>query len=121
MTWEEVTVPVVRGGELVTSRVRFTVGDSCVVEVSVGDDVHARGKGPALFGALVSARRELETHDVLVACNGARRDVCPSAMLRQATGGRRAYVLTVPRTAARPPTVDILCSGSRQVSAGDGG
>jgi hypothetical protein len=108
MTWEEVTVPAVRGGGLVVSRVRFAAGDVCVVEVRVGGDVDARGEGPDLFEALASARRELEAHDVLVACNGARRDVFPSAMLRQAAGGRRAYVLTVPRTAARPATVDIF-------------
>ena len=108
MTWEEVNVPAVRGGRLVTSRVRFAVGDACVVEVSVGDDIDARGEGPDLFEALASARRQLEVRDVLVGCNGARRDVFPSAMLRQATGGRRAYVLAVPRTAARPPAVDIF-------------
>jgi hypothetical protein len=88
--------------------VRFAVGDVCVVEVSVGDDIDSRGEGPDLFDALVSARRELEAQDVLIGCNGARRDVFPSAMLRQATRGRRAYVLTVPRTASRPSTVDIF-------------
>ena len=108
MTWEEVSVPAVRGGGLVTSRVRFAAGDACVVEVSVGDDIDARGEGTDLFEALVSARRQLEAHGVLVGCNGARRDVFPSAMLRQATGGRRAYVLAMPRTAARPQTVDIF-------------
>ena len=108
MTWEEIMVPAVRGGKLVTSRVRFVAGDVCVVEVGVGDDIDARGEGPDLFEALVVARRELEAHGVLVGCNGARRDVFPSAMLRQAAGGRRAYVLSVPRTAARPPTVDIF-------------
>lgn len=108
MMWEEVTVPAVHSGELETSRLRFAVAGTCVVKVSVGDDVHVRGEGPDLFEALVSARRELEAHDVLLGCNGARRDVFPSAMLRQATSGRRAYVLTMPRTAARPPTVDVF-------------
>jgi hypothetical protein len=105
--WEEAEVPAVRGGELAASHVRFASGDMCVVEVKVGD-VDSRGEGPDLFEALVRARRGLEAHDVLLGCNGARRDVFPSAMQRQAAGGRRAYVLTMPRTTARPPVVDIF-------------
>ena len=109
MTWEEVTVPAVRDGELVTSHVRFATGDACVVEVKVGD-VDSRGEGSDLFEALVQARRGLEAQDVLLGCNGARRDVFPSAMQRQAAWGRRAYVLTVPRTTARLPVVDIFAA-----------
>jgi hypothetical protein len=110
MTWEEVTVPAIRGDERLASRIRFAVDDVCLVEVWAGDDIDARGEGPDLFEALVSARRELEARDVLVGCNGARRDVFPSPMLRQAVRGRRAYVLTLPRTTARPPTVDVFAA-----------
>lgn len=60
------------------------------------------------FGALAVARRELETQGVQLACNGARLDVWPSGMPRQVGYGRRAYVLTMPSTAARPSTVDIF-------------
>jgi hypothetical protein len=45
---------------------------------------------------------------VLIGCNRARRDVFPSTMLRQVVYGRRAYALTMPRTADRPPCVDIF-------------
>ena len=103
-------VPAIRGDERLASRIRFAVDDVCVVEIRVGDDINARGEGPDLFEALVSARRELEARDVLIGCNGARRDVFPSAMLRQAAQGRRAYVLSMPRTTARPPTVDIFAA-----------
>ena len=44
---------------------------------------------------------------MLLACNGARRDVYPSAMLLQAAQGRRAYVLSAPRSERRPD-VDIF-------------
>jgi hypothetical protein len=110
MTWEEVVVPAIRGDERLVSRIRFAADDVCVVEVRVGDDIGTRGEGPDLFEALLSARRGLEAHDVRVGCNGARRDVFPSAMLRQAARGRRAYVLAMPRTVARPPTVDIFAT-----------
>jgi hypothetical protein len=109
VTWEETTVPAVRGGELVTSHVRFTTDDLCAVEIRVGD-VDSRGEGSDLFEALAQARRGLEAQDVLLGCNGGRRDVFPSAMQRQAGLGRTAYVLTTPRTSARLPVVDIFAA-----------
>ena len=102
------SVPAFRGMDRVTALLRFAVGNPCAVEVSVAGQRAATGKGSDLFEALVAARRELERHDVLLACNGCRRDVYPSPMLRQAAFGRRAYVLTVPRTQTKPPTVDIF-------------
>lgn len=109
MIWEDTTVPAVRGGEMLTSLVRFTTDGVCAVEITV-DDVDSRGEGPDLFEALAQARRGLEAEDVLVGCNGARQDVFPSAMQRQAGWARRAYVLTMPRTTARPPAVDIFAA-----------
>ena len=109
MTWEEVTVPAVRGGRPVTARIRFAAGnDACVVQVSSGEDVTAKGQARDLFAALAAARRELEVQGVKLACNGARLDVWPSGMLRQAGYGRRAYVLTMPPSTSRPSTVDIF-------------
>jgi hypothetical protein len=64
------------------------------------------GRGVDLFDALVGARRSLEAAGAMIACNGARRDVYPSQMLRQSTGGRRAYVLGDPR--GRRASVDIF-------------
>jgi len=109
MMWEEVAVPAVRGGQTVTAQVRFAVSSEvCVVQVSSGGDVTARGEARDLFAALAVARRELEAHGMQLANNGARLDVWPSGMLRQAGYGRRAYVLTLPPTAARQSTVDIF-------------
>jgi hypothetical protein len=63
-----------------------------------------------LFEALAPARRGLEAQDLLLGCNGARRDLFLSAMQRQAGWVRRAYVLTMPRTSARLPVVDIFAA-----------
>jgi len=79
-----------------------------VVEAVIGDDLDVRGEGPDLFEAIVSARRVLEASSVMIACNGSLKDVFPSQMLRQGSSGRFAYVLTIPRSAARPETVDIF-------------
>jgi hypothetical protein len=109
MTWDEAIVPALRGGEVVRSRVRFAAGDVCVVEVEAGG-TDSRGEAGDLFEALARARRDLEARDVLLGCNGARRDVFPSAMQRQTGWARRAYVLAIPRTTGRPPVVDIFAA-----------
>jgi hypothetical protein len=88
--------------------VRFVIGDVCVVEVSVEGAPWVRGEGSDLFEAFAAVRRVLEAEEVLLVCNGCRRDVYPSPMLRQASAGRHAYVLHLPRSTAQPPTVDIF-------------
>jgi hypothetical protein len=108
MTWSEVTVPATHRGQLAVAFLRFTVGDVCLVEVDLGGELGARASGSDLFEALVAARRLLEDQGVLLACNGCRRDVFPSPMLRQAAHGRRAYVLILPRTDASPPPIHRL-------------
>ena len=108
MSWSEVTVPVVRDGVRVPAQVRFADADPCLVEVWLGAERLAAGEAPDLFDALIEARRALEHQGLLLAVNGSRRDVYPSAMQRQAAHGRRAYVLTLPRTRTKPPVVDIF-------------
>jgi hypothetical protein len=109
VTWEASAVPAIKGGEVVESQVRFTTDDVCTVEAEVGDTASS-GRGPDLFEALAAARRELEAHDILLGCNGARRDVHPSAMQRQAGWARRAYVLIMPRTGEKLQVVDIFAA-----------
>ncbi len=108
MSWKETEVPAVQGGSRLLARIRFSDGEPCVVEASIGPDPPIRGEGSDLFDALAAVRRQLDTRSVLLQCNGSRRDVYPSQMQRQATSGRRAYVLNLPRSPARPPTVDIF-------------
>ena len=101
-------VPATQGGQLVSARVETYVGDLCKVIVSISGEVAAQGVGDDLFDALVQARITLEARNILLACNGARMNVYPSPMLRQATNGRRAYELSLPRTKDRPPVVDVF-------------
>ena len=106
-TSEERNVPAIVDGRVTESRLRFEVGDVCRVEVRV-QDVAVAGEGSDLFEALTAARRGLEARDIQLGCNGARVDVFPSGMLRQAAAGRRAYVLPIPRVTVKPPLVDIF-------------
>jgi hypothetical protein len=107
LMWDEVVVPAVGTGGTEMVRVRFAPDEPCVVEV-IGADLSLRGEGLDLFEALASVRCDLAARGMVIACNGSRKDVFPSQMLRQASCGRFAYVLTIPRSASRPETVDIF-------------
>jgi hypothetical protein len=108
MIWTEVELTVAGRGEVQPVRVRFAADGTCFVEVVFVSGEIISGDGSDLFEALSDARRRIEPSGLLLLCNGARRNVFPSPMLRQATMGRRAYVLDIPRTADRPPVVDIF-------------
>ena len=113
MNWQELNVRAIRGHQAMSGTVRFRIndlsesGDLCRVEVTI-DGVDAAGAGTDLFGALAQARQALEKNGITLVVNGARRDVFPSAMLRQTSQGRTAYVHTMPRSTMRPVAVDIF-------------
>ena len=50
------------------------------------------------FRALVEVRKQLETEGLLIACNGARRDVYPSGM---SLPGYKAYILEMGKQATQ--------------------
>lgn len=75
------------------------------IEVEAGD----------FFQALRLVRTELEVDGIYLGCAGARRDVWASGMQRDMGMGLRAYVLTIPRTPARPQEVDIFASAPRDL------
>jgi hypothetical protein len=64
-------------------------------------------EGDDLAEALARARQALEPLGVRLLCQGARRDVHPSPMARQA-GGRLTYVIAPGRPARREDLVDVL-------------
>lgn len=106
----EVTLEARRQGKPRNATVRFSVPPrgKARIEAQLDDGFQAAGEGVDLFDALVALRRQLEEQGIDIATNGARRDVYPSAMLRQTSEGRWAYVLTQPPTGERQPTVDIF-------------
>jgi len=117
MSWQELNVRAIRGHQATRGRVRFRIndlskaGNLCRVEVTI-DGVVASGAAPDLFEALAQVRRTLEKDGITLVVNGARRDVFPSAMLRQTSQGRRAHVHTPPRSTMRPVAVDIFETAS---------
>lgn len=64
--------------------------------------------GSDLFVCLVELRKFLAARDCIPLCNGARIDVFPSAMSREMSGGRIAYVTTMGKSTSREDIVDIF-------------
>lgn len=108
MNWAGRRVSVTVNGVHNDARLRFKVAISCSVEIEAEGGVALTGVGPDLFEALTRVRRELEGRGMMVVCQGARTNVFPSALQRQAVRGRRAYVLEFPPTATKPQVVDIF-------------
>jgi hypothetical protein len=112
MSWTAVDATGWLGERSLQGVIRYATDPEFRVEADFGELGFAAGLGTDLFAALCDARRQLEPA-VYIACNGARRNVYPSAMQRQAAKGRRAYVLTLPRTKERPQVVDIFEPANR--------
>lgn len=60
------------------------------------------------FSCLQELRIALEKADFLILCNGARKDVYPSAMTRQMSRGVYAYKLVFERPLSEKDIVDIF-------------
>jgi len=52
-----------------------------------------QSKGEDLFEAFLDIRKQLRSDGVVLLCNGSRRNVFPSPMLRQSCGGKKVYLL----------------------------
>jgi len=71
--------------------------------------------GADLFDALVELRKTLEKIGIQLLCAGARRDVYPSGMSRDMSGGRKAYVTSLGRPALRTALLDIFDSADYEL------
>lgn len=60
------------------------------------------------FSCLQELRIELEQSGFLILCNGARKDIYPSAMTRQMSRGVYAYKLALERPLCEKDIVDIF-------------
>jgi hypothetical protein len=64
--------------------------------------------GRDLFDALNELRKILENKGFQLLCAGARRDVFPSGMSRDMSGGRKAYINRLGHPARQTDLVDIF-------------
>lgn len=65
-------------------------------------------KADDLFQALCDVRTQLEPGGWMLCCQGSRQNVWPSAMGRQMSGGRKAYVLALGHRPGPDQLVDIF-------------
>jgi hypothetical protein len=72
------------------------------------DGESVEGTGEDFFEALDDLRMTLEARGRHLLCAGARKDVHPSSMQRQAEQGRRAYALGGIPKGEKPPVVGIF-------------
>ena len=82
--------------------------DEPVITVSVAGLDRRTFSGGDLFDAFNELRRELERLQARLLCAGARRDVFPSGMSRDMSGGRKAYITRIGRPSLREDLVDIF-------------
>lgn len=77
------------------------------IKVSDGDGGVFEAEGVDLFRALQQVRREIESHDVLLCCNGARRNARPSPQASD-SGGGMVYLLPLLRAPTGEDLVPLL-------------
>lgn len=94
--------------EELPAELHLRVGNEFSILVELPDGSAVEGSGQDFFEALCEVRRTLELGGRRLLCAGARRNVYPSAMQRQWTQGRRAYVLGGVPKGEKPPVVDIF-------------
>lgn len=108
MSTESLSVPVRVGDRFVVGRLSVEVADSVRLTLDLEGREAIRVEGSDVIAALTELRRQVESGGGLLWVNGARRNVHASGMLRQARGGRLAYVLPERPTPEQPPTTDVL-------------
>ena len=91
-----------------SAALELRVGSEFSILARLPDGANAQGAGEDLFEALCELRTILESSGQRLLCAGARRDVHPSSMQRQAAQGRRAYALGGVPKGEKPPVVDIF-------------
>lgn len=107
MSVELLTIWASRGDDRYPVQLVVSTANECTVTATSDHWPELPATGLDLFEALTGLRLTLEPLGVVLHCNGARVDVYPSQMQRQATAGRMAYVM-VPQSTVRPKAVDIF-------------
>jgi hypothetical protein len=90
-----------------TLRLRLQEGELCRITVVGGGEV-LEYVASDFFSALIELRRPLDRRATKLLCAGARIDVYPSAMSRDMSRGRKAYVTRQGQRTAREDLVSIF-------------
>lgn len=95
-------------GSTTRGRLDFSVADPCWIELKLPDHPVIRGEASDLFACLAEIRKKLEPMGIQLICHGSLINVYPSAMSRDMSSGRKAYLTTMGKQGTRDDLVDIF-------------
>lgn len=81
--------------------------DMVLIETTI-DGQKFSYKSENFFSALQALRKELETKNIQIVCNGAAKNIYPSPMQMSMGSGRKAYKLSMGQQAKNSDVVDIF-------------
>lgn len=99
----KIEIPVIRAdqsGGRITIHATVTSSHVCQLKCVDGSISYFADDSEDFFSALLILRRQFERNGVQLLCQGARRNVWPSAMARQMGQGRKAYACELRKPAS---------------------
>lgn len=113
MNKEETIKALLPSEEIIKCTIRYTDTSPWTVNVDVGNEGFFQSEREDLFEAFINIREQLHEKDIFLLCNGSRRNIYPSPMLRQSDGGKKAYLLRPGVPARKEDIVNIFGSIER--------
>ncbi len=95
-------------GKIDHAEIYYTEESPWIVNLIVNENINISVESDNLFDALQEVRNKAADQEILILCNGARKDVYPSSMSKSMGGGILAYELTLGKQAQRANLVNIF-------------
>ncbi len=104
----QASVTALKGSETFSCEINFSDAEPHRISAKIAGLFEHEGPCEDVFEGLCDIRRKLSPMGIKLLCAGARRDVYPSGMARQMSGGVVAYRLKMGSPAQRPDVVRIF-------------
>ena len=108
MNKEETIRALLPSEENINCIIRYTDTSPWKMSMDCGNNGVFQSEGEDLFEAFIEIRAQLRDKEIFLLCNGSRRNIYPSPMLRQSNGGKKAYLLRLGVPARREDIVNIF-------------
>ncbi len=96
--------------EIINCTTNYTDSAPWKININCEKNGVFQSEGNDLFESFVNLRQQLRSKEIILLCNGSRRNIFPSPMLRQSGGGKKAYLLRLGVPARREDIVNIFDS-----------
>ncbi len=96
--------------EIINCTTNYTDSSPWSINIDCGDNGAFQSEGNDLFESCINIRQQLSSKEIVLLCNASRRNIFPSPMLRQSSGGKKAYLLRLGVPARREDIVNIFDS-----------